>query len=624
MNKKAVYLLLILVVFVLYGNSIKNKYALDDHLVNQKNELTQHGIKGIPAIFCNYSFSENNIIHEYRPVLLTSFAIEYSLFGTHPHTSHFINVLLYAFLIVLVYRFCLLAFSGNGVEVLLLAVLLFLVHPLHAEMVNNIKSRDEILVALFGFSAWIQYLHYLNDKRSFRLILLFLFLLLGFLSKQSMLMYFVILPFLHFYFCKEKHWLRMLKVISVMLLAYGFVILLKSGLPDNDHAERIMLFYENPLVGTSYVEKFFAAMSISLFNMKLLVWPFPLSYYYGYNTVDISSVSMMVGGMAMFLVLIFCMVRNNRKDLLISFALLFILINLAATSNFFVLLPGIVGERFLLLGSLGVCLLISKGLVVPYKRAGWTGNTEKVKFKWVAIILSAALILIPASKVFQRNKTWKDEFTLISTDVENRISSVKANDLYVNQIMTRIRTERNQGKKKAYVSDALKHASISVCIDPYFVTGWNNLGLLYLSEGEFSKAEVCMRKAVSLARKKEFAQYMFNLAVIYETKKDLDVAHEAYKIALVRDPATPNLIPVYKQFVLKNGRAMEAILFLKGILNEEDGQYELYLLMTDLYMNIDQPKLALFYVKTANQMQPSEKLAEYIEKITTFIKDNSK
>lgn len=626
MNKRIVYALLFVFAFVLYGNSIRNKYSLDDHLVNVKNDLTQHGIKGIPAIFSNFSFSENNINHQYRPVLLTSFAIEYSIFGTHPHTSHFINVLLYALLVVIVYRFSVLAFPELSMEVRMFAILLFLIHPLHSEMVNNIKSRDEILVGIFGFSALLQYLLYLNDKRQYRLILLFLCLLLGYLSKKSALMYFAVFPFLHMYHCKEKgktSLVWMAKTILVLVLVYGCFMMLRGTLPDNEHFTRSMYFYENPFIGQGFLDRFLPAFGISLFNLKMLVWPFPLSYYYGYNTVSINSAGMIAGGIVAFAIFVFFIIRYYRRNYLVSLALTIIVINLGAVSNFFMLLPGIVGERFLLLGSFGICLLTSEGLVHIYKRAEWLNENKKMKFNWIAISLSAALIIVPATKVFQRNKIWYDEFKLISTDVEHLIRSVKAHDLYVNQIMQKIRTEKDPVKRKNYKRDALNHATICIYIDPGFVTGWNNLGLLYLSEGEFRKAEVCMRKALSLAEKKDASQYMLNLAVLFETKKDLNVATEYYHSALMRDPATPNLIPAYKQFVLKNGKVMEAILFLKGIMTEDNKQFDLYLLMTDLYMSINEPKLALFYVKKANEMQPSEKLASYIEKISTFIEDNS-
>ena len=87
-NNKSIAVFILVLIFVIYGNSLKNKYSLDDHIVNSNNKLTQIGIKGISEIFKNYSFSEKNFNYAYRPIVITSFAIEYQLFGTSPQVSH--------------------------------------------------------------------------------------------------------------------------------------------------------------------------------------------------------------------------------------------------------------------------------------------------------------------------------------------------------------------------------------------------------------------------------------------------------------------------------------------------------------------------------------------------------
>lgn len=72
-------LLLFLISFLIYGNGIQNQYALDDHLVNQENQLTQGGLEGIGKLFTSYSFKEKQYNYEFRPVLLLTFAIEYAV-----------------------------------------------------------------------------------------------------------------------------------------------------------------------------------------------------------------------------------------------------------------------------------------------------------------------------------------------------------------------------------------------------------------------------------------------------------------------------------------------------------------------------------------------------------------
>ncbi|HEY9083643.1 MAG TPA: hypothetical protein VIN73_09935, partial [Vicingaceae bacterium] len=64
-NKK-VYLLITVICFLIYGNSINNEYALDDDMVVD-NILVSHGIKAIPQIFkSRYAVGKQE--YEYRPM----------------------------------------------------------------------------------------------------------------------------------------------------------------------------------------------------------------------------------------------------------------------------------------------------------------------------------------------------------------------------------------------------------------------------------------------------------------------------------------------------------------------------------------------------------------------------
>src|SRR5580700_11178998 len=100
-NRK-VYLLIFGLVFLLYGNSIRNNYALDDNYVTvttpekPNNPRIEKGISGIPKLFTTHYIESATQSFEYRPLVLVTFAIEYQFFGSNPHVSHFISVLLYA------------------------------------------------------------------------------------------------------------------------------------------------------------------------------------------------------------------------------------------------------------------------------------------------------------------------------------------------------------------------------------------------------------------------------------------------------------------------------------------------------------------------------------------------
>ncbi|MBX2910260.1 MAG: glycosyltransferase family 39 protein [Chitinophagales bacterium] len=214
--------------FLLYANSIPNFYAMDDELVTTINSqsphrLTSKGIAAIPEIFKEpYYKDARGYAYDYRPLVLTTFAIEHSLFGDNPHVSHFFNVLLYALLCVLLLKVLEVLFKNYNLLLALVATLLFAAHPVHTEVVASIKNRDEILALLFALIAcWglFKAVEFNGIKKILYTMLGFAFLF-AILSKPTAI---VLLPILILFVVihnKESLLvLLVLSIVSIMLLA---------------------------------------------------------------------------------------------------------------------------------------------------------------------------------------------------------------------------------------------------------------------------------------------------------------------------------------------------------------------------------------------------------------------
>ena len=80
---KWIRIALVVLGFILYGASVGFDYTLDDDLFVVKNEKVQNGISAIPSIFISGTKSLIGTL-PYRPVVLSSFAIEQSLFDNNP------------------------------------------------------------------------------------------------------------------------------------------------------------------------------------------------------------------------------------------------------------------------------------------------------------------------------------------------------------------------------------------------------------------------------------------------------------------------------------------------------------------------------------------------------------
>ena len=619
-NNKSIFVFILIVIFVIYGNSLKNKYSLDDHLVNSKNLLTQNGIKGIPEIFKNYSYSEKNLKYAYRPIVIASFAIEYSLFGVNPQISHFISILLYALFCILLFRFFQMLFSDTSIWIIFFSIIIFIVHPIHTEVVDNIKSRDELLVAVFGMFMFIEYFKYLNDKKVYRLIILSLLFGLGYYSKESILLYVCSVPFIHFIKGnKSGKWRSIIGISAGLILLFVSVSLLKHQLLSENQQERTFLFFENPLVNQSLAERFPTGIAIGIPYLKMLFCPQNLSYYYGYNQIPI--VTWVSGIVYLSLIfhsfLFYYMIKIVRTHSFLSTAIFCYLINIVAVSNIPALLPGIVAERFIFYGSIGFSMAVSFFMFHFFEKINWFNPSLKKLPNRKIIFIFLFIIILCSAKVIDRNKNWHDDFSLVSSDVKHVLKSAKVHDMYAFQLLGKIKAEKNYQKRNAYVLEGIKQCEMALFIYPNFATSWNNLGTLYFSQQNYQKAEICFQKVISIDSSD--ANPLFNLGNIYQMQLKSNLAHLYYQKALNQNPDLFDLIPVYKKFVVDNGEIDEAIRFSVGLTEKFPKSYDLNLLLIDLYNSKNDYKNMLVYLNKANIIKPSPELELYIKKITKFI-----
>ncbi|MBL7883245.1 MAG: hypothetical protein JNL69_04205, partial [Bacteroidia bacterium] len=99
--------------FLIFGKSVSNEYAMDDEYVILNNKQVQKGIKAIPEILTTTYVMDGKQSYEYRPLVKVSYAVEYEIFGANPHISHFINILIYALCISLLFFVLLKLFNST-------------------------------------------------------------------------------------------------------------------------------------------------------------------------------------------------------------------------------------------------------------------------------------------------------------------------------------------------------------------------------------------------------------------------------------------------------------------------------------------------------------------------------
>ncbi|MEX0595441.1 MAG: tetratricopeptide repeat protein, partial [Candidatus Paceibacterota bacterium] len=197
-NSRISLFILTLLTFILYVNTLNHDYVLDDFSVIKENRVVKQGLEGIPTIWkthyrFGYGFQQAN---SYRPLTLTVFAIQWKLSPDNPHLAHWFNVLIYILLIYLIFRFLSQLLETDQQLTIFITCLLFVAHPIHTEVVANIKSLDELLASGFSFAGLILLLRYLENRKMNLLITSLILFQAAFFSKESTIAIVACIPFM--------------------------------------------------------------------------------------------------------------------------------------------------------------------------------------------------------------------------------------------------------------------------------------------------------------------------------------------------------------------------------------------------------------------------------------------
>ncbi|MGH0034283.1 MAG: protein O-mannosyl-transferase TMTC1-related protein [Myxococcota bacterium] len=399
--------------FALYGNSVGNGYAIDDQLIIEDNPLTSRGIAAIPEILTtNYLYQEDRGA-SYRAVPRVSYAIEYEVFGAAPHVHHFVNVLLFCIAGVLVWRWVALLFPEAPPALSVGTALLFLAHPIHTEVVNNLKSRDELMSFLFGASAVVACLRFAVMGGGRWLAAGTLAFLLALASKESAQHFLGVVPLAMYVRCgwqPRRLGLALAGLLLASLVYWGGIFLflnreytywMATATQDFPFVEHPLLFVDDPAT------RYGTALYSLWVYLRLMVWPHPLSFFYGFGAiplVDFASGWVWLS-LGVHLGLGVYALGSLRSRSIPGFAVCYFLGTLFMFSNLVVPMSGIVAERFAFSASLGVCLLAAWGLT-------------RLRGPW-ALGLGLALLGVFGALTIERNGDWESRRTLAERDVQS-------------------------------------------------------------------------------------------------------------------------------------------------------------------------------------------------------------
>lgn len=437
-------LILGILAFGLYAASLNFGYALDDTMVIEKNQIVQKGFDGIGDIFRFESFrgyfGEQKQLLEgdrYRPLSLATFAVEIGLFGKEkPALGHFFNLLLYVLTALLLYRVLLFMFPKTDetttetnnltakftpfLSVPFLATALFMVHPLHVEVVANIKGRDEILALLGELSALYFTFKYTQDNKLKYLIGSFTSILLAFLSKESAITFLAVVPLTAHFFTKATTSEKLKITLPIAAATVIYLIMRVNAIGYLLGSKEITDLMNNPFYGMGTGDKLATIFYTLLLYVKLHIFPHPLTHdYYPFQIPRLTwSDPRALLGLGVHLALIAVILRGWKNRRIWSYAAAFYMITLSIVSNLFVSVGTFMNERFVYHASIGFCIALAYFL------------TQKYVPKMATIGIAAVVLLAFSIKTITRVPDWKSGATLNASAIVNSPNSARANCFY--------------------------------------------------------------------------------------------------------------------------------------------------------------------------------------------------
>lgn len=491
-------------VLAAYANTSRNEFAWDDQFFIVDNIHTR-SLESIPDFF-----TEPSTGNLYRPVRGVFYTISYKMWGLNELGYH-LNAMVLHFLVTLTLFFITLKLTDKKMFSFV-AALLFALHPIHTERVTNMTASFDIYGILFLLLSFLLYVIFSkSNKKQYYWMSISLYLLALFSSEEAITL--ILLLFL--YDISFNYELRIKNIqilvkrylpyiaITLFYLIIRFMVVQRIG--------RGEYYFEHSFLGTIITTvKIFAQYVMILFAPLNLT----IERYVKFETAISIGFIMSLAFLAL---LIFFFIKSYKQSKILFFSIGWFLITMLPFSN---ILPQytIMAERYLYVASFGFVIFITFWI---FK----IKDIEPIK-KYSKPIIAVLIILIASSYLaitIQRNTEWKDNFTLLSADLEKNPYGTRIH----HALALHYRDIKDYGKAEQYASRAIELSSRNY-------NAYENLGTIRAYQGDYGEAIMLYRKAIEL--NPDFYLAHNNLGLVYGYIGDLDNSILYLKKAIELEP----------------------------------------------------------------------------------------
>lgn len=472
--------------FLVYANTLKYGYVLDDYAAILENKSTMKGWGAIGEIFktsyrYGYIFVADDL---YRPLTKSVFAIQWALSPNNPFLCHLTNVVVFMLTCVFSYRFLVDILKGDK-SIAFVVSILFASMPIHTEVVSNIKSLDELMGMMFGVLAMHSFYRYASLNSTLQLIKGSIFFLLAMLSKESSITLLAVFP-LVVYFFSEKNIKELFAPAGAATVAAVLFLMMRQNAIGFNQFSLPPSFTDNMLMAApDVITKYTTAIFLLGRYLLKMILPLGLTFDLSYPSipfVGIGDIGFIISAVVLIAMLVIALIQFKSRNI-ISFALLFFFITASVSSNIFVIIGTHWGERLMYLPSWGISFALVLGVAFLIEKF------SSMNKKSLAMIF-ALPVVIYSGMTIARNPVWEKNDTLyrsglVSAPNSTRVQYYMGNFLIKDDILA----DKTPQQQEQILKEGISYLKRSVELNPTFTDAWNQMGLAYfrLKDNEAAK-----------------------------------------------------------------------------------------------------------------------------------------
>ncbi len=503
-NSKWIYVILGIVAIVMFPVMKTTFLNYDDDIYITENPLiTNFDIKGLFT-----SIYEG----QYSPFAMMIGAIQYKIFGNSPKGFKFISILIHLINTFLVYFFILKLTKKE--KWALISAVLFGLHPMQIESVAwAIASMKIGMYVLLFLGAAITYLKYIDTKDKKYLIYTGVLFLLSAMSKEQAIALVPTLLLIDYYKGRNLKaasvWLEKIPFFIIGAI-FGYVTLSASS---GDISKQIIFDYS---AGERLLFTFY---TFGAYAIKILI-PYKLSFFYTYPIQGETPIYFYILALIPFIVLyvLFKSIKSGNK--LLTFGILFFILNV-----FLTLFSQILSVRDVLMADRYVYLpLIGGFLIFAYFVDKYS---EKLPFLQYGVYGLAGIFAVMS---FLRIGDFKNSKTIFTDVIEKEQLKGKKNPFLALPYNNRGIYLKRKGKFKEAEADYLA----AIAANPKYASGFLNLANVYFAQQQNQKALANYNKSIELDKNNEKAYS--SRAAVYGRLGKINAAFEDVSKALKINP----------------------------------------------------------------------------------------